>query len=135
VVPLTPRDGWDAVKDFSRAVVERLAALAPDRLVLKSGPKNRVGRIFVDYLRNGRGATTVAAFSARARPGLGVSVPCAWEELDELTSGAHWTIGNAHERLESADDPWADYGATRQTLASARKRLQDMVPVGAAAGR
>jgi bifunctional non-homologous end joining protein LigD len=97
--------------------------VVPTRFVHKSGPKNRVGRIFVDYLRNGRGATTVAAFSARARPGLGVSIPCAWDELPELTSGAHWTIVNAHERLEGAEDPWAGYARTRQTLTRAMKML------------
>ncbi len=126
VVPLAPRLGWDAVKDFSQAIVRHLAANAPERFVARSGPKNRVGRIFVDYLRNGRGATTVAAFSARARPGLGVSMPCAWDELGELTGGDHWTIANAHERLERlerGDDPWAGYASTRQTLARPMKTL------------
>ena len=123
VVPLTPRDDWDTVKDFSQAVVQHLARVVPTRFVEKSGPKNRVGRIFVDYLRNGRGATTVAAFSARARPGLGVSIPCTWDELPELTGGAHWTIVNAHERLEGAEDPWAGYAKTRQTLTRAMKVL------------
>jgi len=127
VVPLTPREGWDDVKDFSRAVVERLALLAPDQLVAKSGPKNRVGRIFVDYLRNGRGATTAAAYSARARAGLGVSIPCDWDELDGLTGGDHWTIANAHERLEAAADPWADYARCRQALGAARKALRRAV--------
>jgi bifunctional non-homologous end joining protein LigD len=124
VVPLAPREGWDDVKDFSREVVERLAELAPDKLVAKSGPKNRVGRIFVDYLRNGRGATTAAAYSARARAGLGVSVPCDWDELDALRGGDHWTIANAHERLEAAADPWADYASCRQALGAARKALR-----------
>jgi bifunctional non-homologous end joining protein LigD len=123
VVPLTPRDDWDTVKNFSKAVVEHLANALPSHFVAKSGAKNRVGKIFVDYLRNGRGATTVAAFSARARPGLGVSIPCAWEELGELTSGAQWTVSNAHERLESGEDPWADYKASRQTLTKAKKVL------------
>jgi bifunctional non-homologous end joining protein LigD len=123
VVPLTPRDDWDTVKDFSQAVVQHMAKALPERFVAKSGPKNRVGRIFADYLRNGRGATTACAFSARARPGLGVSVPVAWDELPELTSAAHWTIRNAHERLESDQDPWADYAKTRQTLAKAMKQL------------
>ncbi len=127
VVPLAPREGWDDVKDFSRAVVERLALLAPDQLVAKSGPKNRVGRIFVDYLRNGRGATTAAAYSARARAGLGVSIPCDWDELDGLTGGDHWTIANAHERLEAAADPWADYARCRQALGAARKALRRAV--------
>ncbi|MEO6744192.1 MAG: DNA ligase D [Caldimonas sp.] len=127
VVPLAPREGWDDVKDFSREVVERLATLAPDQLVAKSGPKNRVGRIFVDYLRNGRGATTAAAYSARARAGLGVSIPCDWDELDGLTGGDHWTIANAHERLEAATDPWADYARCRQALGAARKALRRAV--------
>ncbi|WP_280156202.1 DNA ligase D [Piscinibacter sp. XHJ-5] len=123
VVPLAPREDWDTVKDFSQAVVQHLAATVPSRFVAKSGAKNRVGRIFVDYLRNGRGATTACAFSARARPGLGVSIPVAWDELPDLTSGAHWTIVNAHERLDTGDDPWADYAKTRQTLTKAMKAI------------
>jgi bifunctional non-homologous end joining protein LigD len=123
VVPLTPRDDWDSVKDFSQAVVQHLARVLPQRFVAKSGAKNRVGKIFVDYLRNGRGATTVAAYSARARPGLGVSIPCAWEELPHLSGGAHWTIANAHERIEAGDEPWEEYAKTRQTLTRAMKAL------------
>src|SRR5205823_13924288 len=118
VVPLTPRTDWDTVKDFSAAVVRHLAKVLPDRFVAKSGARNRVGKIFVDYLRNGRGATTAAAFSARARPGLGVSMPCAWDELPAI-SGSHWTIANAHDRLEGGEDPWVDYAKTRQTLTKA----------------
>jgi len=95
----------------------------PTRFVAKSGARNRVGKIFVDYLRNGRGATTVAAFSARARPGLGVSIPCAWDELHDLQSADQWTIANADERLESNEDPWASYAKTRQTLTAAMKKL------------
>jgi bifunctional non-homologous end joining protein LigD len=123
VVPLAPRDDWDTVKDFSLALVQHLATVVPSRFVAKSGAKNRVGKIFVDYLRNGRGATTVCAFSARARPGLGVSIPVAWDELPELTSGAQWTIANAHERLDAGDDPWSDYAKTRQTLTKAMKAI------------
>ena len=122
VVPLTPRDDWDTVKDFSKQVVEHMAAVVPARFAAKSGPRNRVGRIYIDYLRNGRGATTATAFSARARPGMGVSMPCSWKELTSLTSGAQWTIVNAHERLE-LEDPWSDYSKTKQTLVAARKKL------------
>ena len=84
VVPIAPKQDWDTVKALSKAIVEHLATIIPERFVAKSGPKNRVGRIFVDYLRNGFGATTACAWSARARPGLGVSVPCAWEKLGAL---------------------------------------------------
>ncbi len=125
VVPLTPKDGYDAVKDFSQAVVVHLARTLPNLFVAKSGPKNRIGRIFIDYLRNGNGATTATAFSARARPGLGVSVPLAWKELGGLKSAAQWNIFSLHERLAKARiDPWKDYAKTRQTLGAALKRLR-----------
>jgi len=123
IVPLTPKDGWEEVRAVAKAIVEHLATVIPDRFVAKSGAQNRVGRIFVDYLRNGFGATTACAWSARARPGLGVSVPCAWDELGGLTGGAHWTIRNVPERLEEHADPWRGYARTRQTLVKARKAL------------
>ncbi len=123
VVPIAPRLGWDPVKDFAQAIVEHLASTFPDRFVAKSGPKNRVGRIYVDYLRNGRGATTVAAFSARAREGLPVSMPLEWDELAELRSGAQWTIANAGEHVEASVQAWAGCARSRQGLAAAMKRL------------
>jgi bifunctional non-homologous end joining protein LigD len=123
VVPLRPKFDWDTVKDFSHAVVRHLARTLPDRFVAKSGPRNRVGRIFIDYLRNGYGATTVAAWSARARPGLGVSVPVGWEELKQLRSGSHWTVADIGPRLVEGNQPWADYEASRAGLAAAMKKL------------
>jgi bifunctional non-homologous end joining protein LigD len=127
VVPLKPALGWDTVKSFSQAVVQHLAATIPQVFVAKSGPRNRVGKLFVDYLRNGRGATTVVAWSARARPGMGVSVPVRWDELDGLSGGAHWNIRNVDDRL-AAGDAWEGYGAaSRQTLTAAMKAL-DFIP-------
>jgi len=124
VVPLKPQHGWDTVKGFSQAVVQHLARVIPDRFVAKSGPSNRVGRIFVDYLRNGHGATTAAAFSARARPGMGVSMPVAWEALGELKSGAEWTVQTARAHLSfQRADPWKDYWSTHQLLTQPMKRL------------
>ena len=123
IVPLKKQFDWDTVKDFSAAIVQHLARTIPDRFVAKSGPKNRVGRIFIDYLRNGFGATTVCAWSARARPGLGISVPIAWDELDGLGSGAHWTVATVQERLEPGNSPWQDYESSRAPLAGAMKTL------------
>jgi bifunctional non-homologous end joining protein LigD len=125
VVPITPRAGWDEVKEFSHNVVLHVAATIPERFVAKSGARNRVDRIFIDYLRNGIGATTVAAFSARARPGLGVSMPLAWDELDGLRSAAQWTVANAAARLDdiASHDPWAGYSGTRQVITRAASRL------------
>jgi bifunctional non-homologous end joining protein LigD len=124
VVPLVARHDWATVKGLSRAVVRHLAEVVPQRFVAKSGPANRKGRVFVDYLRNGHGATTVAAFSARARPGLGVSMPVPWEALGELKGGAHWTIATAREHLSfEREDPWAGYWTSKQSLAQALKLL------------
>lgn len=123
VVPLTRRAGWDEVKDFSHAIVEYLARLFPERLSAVSGPKNRVGRIFIDYLRNGKGATTVSAYSLRAREGLPVSVPIWREELAQLKGANQWHIGNVAERLAEVDDPWKDLTKTRQSI-TARMRKQ-----------
>jgi bifunctional non-homologous end joining protein LigD len=124
VVPLKPQHDYDTVKDFSQAVVQHLARTIPSRFVAKSGPANRKGRIFVDYLRNGHGQTTAAAFSARARPGMGVSMPVGWDELPKLKSGAQWTIRTARERLSFLDDdPWAGYWTSGQRLTAAMKRL------------
>jgi bifunctional non-homologous end joining protein LigD len=124
VVPLAPKLDWDTVKGFSQAVVDQLAEVVPDRFSAKSGAANRVGKIFVDYIRNSHGATTAAAFSARARPGLGVSMPVDWSQLGSLKSGAQWTITNAREYLSfQKEDPWAGYWRCKQTLAKAMKRL------------
>jgi len=123
VVPLKKQFDWDTVKDFSQAVVQHLARTLPDRFVAKSGAKNRVGRIFIDYLRNGYGATTVCAWSARARPGLGISVPVRWDELAALKGGAHWSVATVHQRLDQGNEPWADYEASRCALAAAMKKL------------
>lgn len=123
VVPLKRQYDFDTVKDFSHAVVMHLAAVIPDRFVAKSGPKNRIGKIFPDYLRNGFGATTVSAWSLRARPGLGVSVPVAWDELASLTGGAHWTAQTLGARLATGNQPWDAYEASRNSLGSAMKRM------------
>ena len=123
VVPLKKVHDWATVKGFSRAVVRHLAKTIPQKFVAKSGPKNRVGKIFVDYLRNGFGATTVSAWSARARPGLGVSVPIAWNELPALTSSAHWRINNIAERISTGNSVWDAYVKSARSLNNAMKIL------------
>ena len=106
-----------------------LARTIPQRFVAKSGSGNRVGKIFVDYLRNGHGQTTAAAFSARSRPGIGVSMPVAWEQLKALKSGAQWTISTAREYLSfQQDDPWTEYWKARQTLTVAMRKLGFKTP-------
>ncbi|MCD0504166.1 DNA ligase D [Bordetella petrii] len=129
VVPLRRQHGWDTVKGFSQAIVRHLAQTVPQLFVAKSGPKNRVGKIFADYLRNGFGATTVAAWSARARPGMGVSVPLSWDELGDIRSSDQWTVSNIQARLDVADTPWDGYRP--QAIGPAMKAL-DYRPDGSA---
>ncbi|NMZ82648.1 DNA ligase D [Pseudomonas mandelii] len=127
VVPLTRKHGWDEVKDFSHAIVSHMAKLLPERFSAVSGPKNRVGRIFIDYLRNGLGATTICAYAARTREGLPVSVPIFREEVAELKGGNQWNIHNVQERLaEVGDQPWADLKKTRQTITADMRRRVGM---------
>nr|WP_132459049.1 DNA ligase D [Paraburkholderia sp. BL8N3] len=127
VVPLTRRQGWEEVKPFSQAVARYMAQLMPERFSAVLGPKNRVGKIFIDYLRNGKGATTVAAFSARARSGMGVSMPIHWDELTDVRDACQWTINNAMQRMRSLQaDPWHGYHRTRQGITAAMRRAIGM---------
>jgi bifunctional non-homologous end joining protein LigD len=123
VIPLTRRQGWDEVKAFSQGAARHMARVMPDRFSAVLGPKNRVGKIFIDYLRNSKGASTVAAFSARARSGMGVSMPVAWEELREIRAADQWTIHSAAQRQRPLGaDPWQGYWRCRQGLTSAMRR-------------
>ncbi|UXH80265.1 non-homologous end-joining DNA ligase [Roseateles amylovorans] len=124
VVPLMRRHDHATCKAFSQAVVQHLAVTLPKRFSAKSGPRNRVGKVFADYLRNGEGQTTAAAFSARARPGLGVSMPIHWDQLDEVKRGDQWTIADARDHLSlRREDPWKAYWQHHQTLTAAIKLL------------
>lgn len=119
IVPLARHADWDTVKGFAKALAQFMARQLPERFTATSGPKNRVGKIFIDYLRNGRGASTVSAYSVRARPGLPVSVPIARDELDGLRSAQQWTVANLQQRLDGLrQDPWTGY-ANRQRLTRA----------------
>lgn len=125
IVPLARHAGWDEVKGFGKAIASFLARQLPERFVDRMGPKNRVGRIFVDYLRNQRGASTVCAYSVRARPGLPVSVPIERDELDRLKGSAQWTLATLRQRLDSLQrDPWHDYLARQRITRAMWDRLQ-----------
>jgi bifunctional non-homologous end joining protein LigD len=126
VVPLSaPRPDWETAKDFARNVTLFMERLAPTMFTSKTGEKNRKNKIFVDYLRNGFGATAVAAFSPRWRPGAGVSTPVTWEEIDADIRGTHFNLRNVPDRIaKQRKDPWKDYWDTRQVLT--RTMIKDM---------
>ncbi|NHN86874.1 DNA ligase D [Acetobacter musti] len=117
VVPLKPEAGWDIVKTFSRTLAQAMASDSPDRFVATVSKAKRHGKILLDYLRNQRGATSVAPYSTRARPGAPVSMPVTWEELDSVTGPAQFTTGNTLERLAALrTDPWETFHAARHPI-------------------
>ncbi len=117
VAPIAPRSSWADAKAYCRDIAEALALAAPDRLTATVAKRERSGRIYVDYLRNARGATAVAAYSTRARPQAGVSTPLDWSELDSIASGDHFTLLNIDRRLQALrDDPWRDMAKVSQAL-------------------
>ena len=118
IVPLEPIHSWAEVKAFSQGIAKYMARLMPQYFSAVSGPKNRVGRIFIDYLRNSQGASTVAAYSVRAREGLAVSVPIHRSELADLKGANIWTIRNLMPRLEEQgdDDPWEGIDTCEQII-------------------
>jgi bifunctional non-homologous end joining protein LigD len=123
VLPLARRHTWDEVKGFTRAVTEAMVAAAPGRYTSNLLKARRKGRIFIDYLRNGRGATSIAAYSCRARPGAPVSAPLDWEELGTAVRADTYTIETLPARLEAlAADPWSELRSVKQSITAAMKR-------------
>ncbi|HXJ84587.1 MAG TPA: non-homologous end-joining DNA ligase [Candidatus Methylomirabilis sp.] len=119
VVPLAPGPTWAESGEFARAVAEAMAQEEPRRYTAQMARSSRGGKIFIDYLRNVRGATSVAAFSTRATPQAPVSVPVDWEELSTDLRGDHFTLARVRTRLARLRaDPWKGYWTTRQSLPS-----------------
>ncbi len=117
VVPLKPEADWAEVKDFAHDFAHALAEAAPDRYTATLSKKARKGRIFIDYLRNGRGSTTVAPYSSRAKTGATVSMPVTWKLVADGVGPADYALGDAKTaaRLRAAD-PWADFFETGKPL-------------------
>jgi bifunctional non-homologous end joining protein LigD len=123
-VPLTPKADWDSVKEFCRAVAEAMVRESPRDFIATMSKAKRKNKIFIDYLRNGRGATSVVAYSTRAKAGCPVSAPVAWDELSEKLRPDSYHIGNIRARLANlAEDPWKDYFSVRQTISSAMRKM------------
>ncbi|MGD9543817.1 MAG: DNA ligase D [Methylocystis sp.] len=110
MAPLTPKAEWPQVKAFTKSVADAMAKDSPGKFVATIAKSKRHGKILVDYLRNQRGATAVAPYSTRARPGAAVSVPLAWDELSPAIGPDYFTIVKTLARLDSLkSDPWADF--------------------------
>jgi bifunctional non-homologous end joining protein LigD len=117
VLPLDPPSDWATVKQFAQGFANALAGAHPLEFVAVSTKSLRKGKIFIDYLRNGRGATAVASYSLRGRPGAPVAVPLRWEELGRISSGAQFDIRSLPARLKRLrKDPWTGIDAVKQSL-------------------
>ncbi|MEO6093445.1 MAG: DNA ligase D [Novosphingobium sp.] len=117
IAPLTTGHTWEAHKDFARRFAEALAMAEPDRFVATMSKAKRKGKIFIDWLRNQRGATAVLPYSARSRAGAPVAVPISWGKLEAMENAHPFSIGDAEVLLKrAASKPLAGWGFAEQTL-------------------
>jgi bifunctional non-homologous end joining protein LigD len=120
VVPIVRKYEWDEIKEFSKRVAGQMTREAPDRYLATMSKARRNGKIFIDYLRNGRGATAVAAYSTRARAGAAVSTPLTWEEVAAGVGPDRFNVRNLRRRLARLKkDPWENYESARRPITAA----------------
>jgi bifunctional non-homologous end joining protein LigD len=125
VVPLEPKAEWEEAKAFTESIASGMAKDHPDKYVATAAKRARGGRIFIDYLRNGRGATAVAPYSTRGHPQASVSTPIDWDEISEGLKADHYTVDNIGHRLRFLKrDPWEGFFKIRQRVpaGTGRKR-------------
>jgi bifunctional non-homologous end joining protein LigD len=122
VVPLAGRPTWEACAGYAEAIATEIAGRAPRDYVALMSKAKRTGKVFIDWLRNIRGATSIAAYSTRAKPGAPVSTPVAWDELEARGGPPDFTVKNVPRRLAGLGaDPWAGYWKARQKLPGTRR--------------
>jgi bifunctional non-homologous end joining protein LigD len=122
-VPVAPRLDWDTAKAFTKAVADTLQGAAPARFTTNMSKAKRKGKIFVDYLRNGRGATFIAPYSTRRHAQAPVATPVTWDELEAGIDPASFTVQTIPARLDAlSEDPWAGLLASRQSITAAMRR-------------
>jgi bifunctional non-homologous end joining protein LigD len=125
VAPVTPKQGWNEVKAFAKAIADALVLARPDRYTANPLKRTREGKIFVDYLRNQRGGSAIVNYSTRAKAGAPVACPLRWDELKGLKAAAPYSVKTLPARLKRlAQDPWEGFFKTRQSItAKALKAL------------
>jgi bifunctional non-homologous end joining protein LigD len=127
VCPVMRRLSWDEHKNFTRAIVHGMASEHPELYVTNMRKSLRKGKIFLDYLRNGRGATAIAPYSTRAKQGATVAAPITWDELSEGVNPSNFTVHSMVDRLSEFDsDPWKEYASVKQSISAAALRSVGM---------
>lgn len=129
VLPVARRQGWDDARAFVRAVAEAMARDRPAAFTAAAAKASRPGKVFIDYLRNARGASAIAPYSTRARPGAPVATPLAWEELEDPDFRPdRFTVASLPDRLarlghnSGGRDPWPDMAGLRQSITLKARR-------------
>ncbi|MGO8952103.1 MAG: DNA ligase D [Rhodomicrobium sp.] len=131
VSPLEPQIGWDALRSFAHRIARAMEADSPSKYISTMAKKARGGKIFVDYLRNGRGATAVAPYSTRARPTAPISTPVGWDELGPELTPSRFNVANIGRRLAGLQrDPWEGFFSARQRIAEAKSATKSRVKRG-----
>lgn len=127
VAPISRRHDWDEVKNFSHAVADHVSREQPEKYLATMSKARRKGRIFVDYLRNSRGATAVASYSSRAKPRAPVATPLRWDELKKIDRADAFTIRDIPKRLSSLKkDPWEGFFEISQSITAKSKKAVGM---------
>ena len=129
VVPIVPRANWEEARSFCQAVAQFMAAQEPSRYTAILSKSKRTGKIFIDYLRNSRGATSVAPYSTRARPGAKVATPIRWDELPKIRGADVFDVRDVSRRVgRGSRDPWEDYFDVRKDLPKVATPAKPLVP-------
>lgn len=118
IAPLERRQTWDELGAVSKGIARAMAKASPEKYIATASKSKRKGKIFIDWLRNRRGATAIAPYSLRARRSAPIATPVSWKELSEIESAAEFNLTNIHDRLTTLkQDPWKGRSETRQSLA------------------
>jgi len=129
VAPLTPSLEWDEAKAFTKGLADALAGADPEHYIANMAKKKRVGKVYIDYLRNGRGATYITAYSTRRRPGAPVAAPLRWDELSPSLRADQYSVRNIRRRLAGLkEDPWAGFSEVRQQITPEMQRALGLEP-------
>jgi bifunctional non-homologous end joining protein LigD len=123
VAPIAPKQGWDEVKTFAKAIADTLVDVRPDRYTANPLKRTRKNKIFVDYLRNQRGGSAIVNYSTRAKPNASVACPLGWDELKSLKAASPYTLKTLPSRLKAKKtDPWEGFFSTRQSITAKAKK-------------
>jgi bifunctional non-homologous end joining protein LigD len=116
VTPVIPTTPWEVAKQFTKGVADAMVAAEPSKYLATMTKQKRKGKLFIDYFRNGRGATAVCSYSTRARAGAPLAVPIGWDELEHDVRSEPVTLKNFEARVSDFEDPWSSFDDARAPI-------------------